>query len=57
MSEQKSGAVLRRRGFDRDGARRRTALFALSSGGDAFNTAVYLARAGISAGFATASRR
>jgi len=29
-------------------------LFALSSGGDAFNTAVYLARAGIETGFATA---
>jgi 2-dehydro-3-deoxygluconokinase len=53
MSEQKSGAVcvgevLIEMARGADGG------FALSSGGDAFNTAVYLARAGINAGFATA---
>ena len=53
MSEQKSGAVCvgealieLTRGADGG--------FTLSSGGDAFNTAVYLARAGIGTGFATA---
>jgi 2-dehydro-3-deoxygluconokinase len=53
MNERKSGAicvgeVLIEMTRGADGA------FALSSGGDAFNTAVYLARAGINAGFATA---
>ena len=53
MSEQKPGIVCvgevlveMRRGAD--------GRFALSCGGDTFNTAVYLARAGVSAAFATA---
>jgi 2-dehydro-3-deoxygluconokinase len=53
MSEQKSGAVCVGEVLI-EMARGADGTFALSSGGDAFNTAVYLARAGINAGFATA---
>ena len=53
MSEQKPGAVCVGEVLI-ELARGADGTFALSCGGDAFNTAIYLARAGIEAAFATA---
>ena len=55
MSEQKAGAAICVGEVgDRIGARRRRPRSRSSCGGDAFNTAVYLARAGIDTAFASA---
>ena len=53
MSEQKAGAICVGEVLI-ELARGADGTFALSCGGDAFNTAIYLARAGIEAAFATA---
>ena len=53
MSEQKAGAVCVGEVLI-ELARGADGRFALSCGGDTFNTAVYLARAGIDVAFATA---
>ncbi len=53
MSESQT-RDLRRRGDGGTGARRRRALRAGKFGGDAFNTAIYLARAGVATAFASA---